>query len=119
MGAGELATETPIMITTHKANEASATSAVVPGGAARMIVHGATVRLRGAVAEVASVYTWRSAGSSSTQPSGPLPPRSRPALSDDATMAKTVSSVGTETIAVIAAWTKLNPAPTCGSANRW
>ena len=49
----------------------------------------------------------------------PLPPRSRPAISTEATMVNTVSSVGTDTIAVIAACTNLKPAPTCGSANRW
>ena len=34
-------------------------------------------------------------------------------------MVNTVSSVGTDTIAVITACTNLKPAPTCGSANRW
>ena len=34
-------------------------------------------------------------------------------------MVKTVSSVGTDTIAVIAACTNLKPDPTCGSAKRW
>ena len=48
-----------------------------------------------------------------------MPPRRRPAISTEATIVNTVSSVGTDTIAVIAAWTNLKPAPTCGSANRW
>ena len=61
----------------------------------------------------------RSQGSARIQPNVPRPPRSRPAISAEATIVKTVSRVGIDTIAVIAAWTNLKPAPTCGSANRW
>jgi hypothetical protein len=61
----------------------------------------------------------RSQGSARTQPNSPVPPRRRPAISTDATIVNTESSVGTVTIAVIAACTNLKPAPTCGSANRW
>ena len=58
-------------------------------------------------------------GSALTHPNIPLPPRRRAAISTDATMVNTVRKVGTDTIAVNTAWTNLNPAPTCGSANRW
>ena len=49
----------------------------------------------------------------------PLPPRSRAAISTEATIVNTVRNVGTATIAVNTACTNLKPAPTCGSANRW
>jgi hypothetical protein len=49
----------------------------------------------------------------------PVPPRSRPAISTEAAIVKTVRKVGIETIAVIVACTNLKPAPTCGSANKW
>ncbi len=48
-------------------------------------------------------------GSVVSQPNTPLPPRSRPAISTEATMVNTVSSVGTDTSAVMAACTNLNP----------
>ena len=55
-------------------------------------------------------------GSTAIQPNRPLPPRNRPAISTEAQIVNTVSSVGSATSAVKAEWMNLNPAPTCGSA---
>ena len=60
-----------------------------------------------------------SQGRAAIQPNGPRPPRRRPAISTEAQMVKTVSSVGSATSAVKAEWTNLKPAPTCGSAKVW
>lgn len=58
-------------------------------------------------------------GSALIQPNAPRPPRSRAAISTEAQMVNTVSSVGSATRAVNTECRNLKPAPTCGSANRW
>ena len=57
-------------------------------------------------------------GSAVSQPNAPLPPRSRPAISAEAQIVNTVSSVGSVTSPVNSECMNLKPAPTCGSANR-
>src|SRR5262245_24469437 len=51
-------------------------------------------------------------GSVRTHPNAPLPPRKRLAISTDAQIVKTVSSVGSATSAVKKEWMNLKPAPT-------
>jgi len=58
-------------------------------------------------------------GSARTHPNAPLPPRSRLAISAEAQIVNTVSSVGSATSPVNTECMNLKPAPTCGSANRW
>ena len=58
-------------------------------------------------------------GSTVSQPSTPRPPRSRPAISTEAQMVNTVSKRRQrDQSAVKAECRNLNPAPTCGSANK-
>jgi hypothetical protein len=60
-------------------------------------------------AKVTASIIGSSHGSLRTQPSAPCPPRSLPAISTEARMVNTVSSVGTVTMAVITACTNLKP----------
>ena len=58
-------------------------------------------------------------GRAPIQANQPLPPRSFAATSTDAQIVKTVMKVGNATSAVKTECRYLNPAPTCGSSNRW
>ena len=53
-----------------------------------------------------------------SHPSDPRPPRSRAAISTDAQMVNTLSSVGMTTNPVNTECRNLNPEPTCGSSNK-
>ena len=60
----------------------------------------------------------RSQGSAQIQPKRPRPPRSRPAISIEAVIVKTVSSVGAATSAVKLICRNLKAFDCCGSMSR-